>query len=171
MPHARNLFTPLVFLVAVTAPACLDFREETPEGPSQVVVPRTVSVTIEYTQLSGCVNVETPCEDEPVVFFASWMRQPLDGGPGQALVLTPDPRTYVWRGVATGVPVNYPPGRTDPYRVWVFDPHFREAPTQGGTGERMKVGGEVLNRFATDGLSFEPALVFIDEAGRGHNPF
>jgi hypothetical protein len=165
MSHARLFAVPIA--VALLAAGCLDFfKEETPEGPNEVVLPRTVSVTIEYTQPAGCVNVDTPCDDESVVFFASWMR------PDQAIVLTPDPRTFVWRGVGRGVPVNYPPRRDEPYRVWVFDPHFREAPTLGGTAERLKVGGEMMKRFATSpGVPFEAGLVFIDESGLGHSPF
>jgi hypothetical protein len=165
MSRARRLTAPLA--VALLATGCLDFlKEETPEGPSQPPLPRSVSVTIEYRQLAGCVNVDTPCDDESVVFFASWMR------PDQAIVLKPDPRTFVWTGVARDVPVNYPPRRDEPYRVWVFDPHFREAPTQGGTAERLKVGGEMMKRFATaPGVPFETGLVFIDESGLGHSPF
>jgi hypothetical protein len=165
MSRARRITAP--FAVALLAAGCLDFfKEVTPAGPPEVALPRTVSVTISYTQPAGCVNVATPCDDEPVVFFASWMRE------DQAVVLTADPRTFVWRGVATGVPVNYPPRRDEPYRVWVFDPHFREAPTLGGTGERLTVGRELLKRFATaPDVPFEAALVFIDESGLGHNPF
>ena len=134
-----------------------------PENAPDPNPPRTVSVTVEYRQPQGCLNVVTPC-DEPVIFFGSWMH------PVQEFRLTPDPGSYVWRGIARGVPVNYPP-HDQAHLVRIFDPFLREGPGGGVTAQRLKVGGEVLDKFDKPGGENESALVYIDESGIGHNPF
>jgi len=148
-------------LVALTA-ACYNFHKTGPEDAPTVSTPRFVSVTVEYRQPNGCVNTTTPC-DEPVVFFGSWMQ-----GPG--FQLTRDPGSFVWRGVAQAVPVNYPP-RDAPYQVRVFDPFMRESPAEGIQADRIKVGGEALTRTDGGGGREQHALVYIDENGVGHNPY
>jgi hypothetical protein len=156
---------PLLVGLLLLAPLAGCYWDEEP-GPATaptVTPPRNVTVTIEYRQPAGCVNVASPC-DEAVVFFASWMK--LDA----YIILQPDPGRYVWRGIAYNVPVNYPP-RDYPYLVRIFDPHLRETVTNGITGERLKVGGEALVHFDSPGTPKESALVFIDENGAGHNPF
>lgn len=120
-------------------------------------------MTVEYRQPQGCLNVATPC-DEPVIFFGSWMH------PGQEFRLTPDPGSYVWRGTARGVPVNYPP-RDQGHLVRIFDPFLREGPGSGVTAQRLWVGGERLDRFDKPGGEDESAIVFIDANGVGHDPF
>jgi hypothetical protein len=122
-----------------------------------------VSVTVEYRQPQGCLNVVTTC-DEPVVFFGSWMH------PGQEFQLINEPGSYIWRGTARGVPVNYPP-REQPYLVRIFDPFLREGPGGGVTAQRLVVGGELLHNFDKPGGHDESALVYIDPSGTGHNPF
>jgi hypothetical protein len=134
-----------------------------PDNAPEVNPPRTVSVTVEYRQPQGCVNVATPC-NEAVVFFGSWMH------PGQEFQLTLDSGSYVWRGTARGVPVNYPP-RDQAHLVRIFDPHLREGPGGGVTAQRLKVGGELLDKFDSPGGENESALVYIDENGFGHDPF
>jgi hypothetical protein len=153
------------FLLAAAglAVACYDFHLEGPEDPSPVTVPRLVTVAIEYRQPRGCINESTPCQ-EPVVFFGSWMR---DGG---EFALTPVPGTFVWRGTARGVPVNFPPV-DQPYLVRVFDPFLRESPTGGVTAERLWIGRELVTRFDSPGGPEESGLVYIDDNGLGHNPF
>jgi hypothetical protein len=153
----------LLVLSGLLGAGCYDFHPNGPEDPAPVVVPRTVSITIEYRQPNGCINVSTPCA-EPVVFFGSWMK------PGGEILLTPDPYTFVWRGVATGVPVNFPP-KDQPYYVRVFDPFLREGPGGGVTAQRLIVGGELLKRFDSAGSDRESGLVYVDESGQGHSPF
>jgi hypothetical protein len=142
---------------------CYDFHLTGPEDPSPVSPPRLVSVTIEYRQPNGCVNSAGRCTD-PVVFFASWM------GPGDAFALTADPGGFIWRGAARGVPVNFPP-RDDPHAVRVYDPHIRDNPSGGVTGERLRIGGQILSVFDSPGTARESGLVYVDENGQGHNPF
>jgi hypothetical protein len=134
-----------------------------PDNAPEVVGPREVSVTVTYRQPQGCLNVATPC-DEPVIFFGSWMH------PGQEFRLTPDPNSYIWRGIARNVPVNYPP-KDQPHLVRIYDPFLREGPGSGVTAQRLWVGGELLDEFDKPGGVDESALVFIDDSGTGHNPF
>jgi len=156
-PAARLL------VAAVLASGCYDFHLEGPEDPSPVPIVRLVSVSVEYRQPRGCINTATPC-DEPVVFFGSWMRD------GAEFALTPVPGTFLWRGTARGVPVNFPP-KGEPYLVRVFDPFLRESPTGGVSAERLNVGREFLVRFDSPGGPRESGLVYIDENGFGHSPF
>jgi hypothetical protein len=141
---------------------CYNFHKTGPEDAPTLSTPRLVSVSVEYRQPNGCVNVASPC-DEPVVFFGSWMQ-----GPG--FQLTRDAGSFVWRGTAHGVPVNYPP-RDAPYQVRVFDPFMRESPAEGIQADRIKVGGEALTRLDGGGGREQHALVYIDENGVGHNPY
>jgi len=151
----------LLSVVAITA--CHDLRLIKPDDPPPVSPPQLVSVTIEYRQLNGCYDPSGPCNDK-VIFFGSWMR------PGTEFALTPDPGNFVWRGVAQGVPVNFPP-RDFPYSVRIFDPYLRASSSIGFTAERLKVGGESLTVIDSIGGPDENGLVYIDENGRGHNPF
>jgi hypothetical protein len=144
--------------------ACYDFHLEGPEDPAPVTTPRLVTVSVEYRQPRGCINESSSTCQEPVVFFGSWMRD------GAEFALTPVPGTFVWRGVARNVPVNYPP-KDQPYLVRVFDPFLRDSPTGGISGERLRVGNELLVKFDSAGGPEESALVFIDENGFGHNPY
>jgi hypothetical protein len=150
-------------LAALLGSACYDFHLFGPEDPAPVPTPPLVAVTIEYRQPNGCINDTTPCGG-PVVFFGSWMRG------GAEFPLTPDAGNHVWRGVALGVPANYPP-RDEPYAVRVFDPYLRESLTEGMTAERLRVGGELITNIDRQGGRNEAGLVYIDLEGRGHNAF
>ena len=150
----------LLFAVLLGA-ACDDLRIEGPQDPAAVLPPRLVSVTIEYLQPNECVEGSPRCDD-PVVFFGSWMQE------GQEFLLRPEPGRFVWRGVATGVPVNFPP-RGAPHAVRVYDPHMVGSPTQGVTAERLKVGGEGNLRRDNPGGTREVGLIYIDENGQGRN--
>ena len=153
----------MTVLLAGTAFACYDFHLSGPEDPAPLQVPAVVSVTVEYRQPNGCLNLASPC-DEPVVFFGSWMR------PGGEFRLTRDPGSFVWRGVAHGVPVNFPP-RDQPYSVRVNDPFLRETCTEGFQAERIRLGGEALIRYEGGGCRDQAALAFVDDNGRGRNPY
>lgn len=157
----RSRFLPP--LLAILLAGCYDFHLTGPEDAAEVVPPGFVSVTIEYRQPNGCLNGASPCE-EPVVFYGSWMAK------GAEFQLARDPGTFVWRGVARGVPVNYPP-RDAPYSVRVFDPHLRETCTAGFQAERIRLGGEALSKFEGGGCADQAALAYVDDNGYGHNPY
>ena len=143
---------------------CNAFKQTVPDDAPEVHPPRVVSVTVQYRQPQGCLNVATPC-NEPVIFFGSWMH------PGQEFQLTPDPAgNFIWRGTARNVPVNFPP-IDQAYLVRIFDPHLREGPGGGVTAQRLWVGGQLLNKFDSPGGENESAMVYIDDNGTGHNPF
>lgn len=144
-------------------PGCYDFHLEGPEDPPADVVPRTVSVSIQYRQPASCQNEAARCDD-PVTFYGSWMRE------GNEFSLTPDANSHVFRGTALVVPVNYPP-RDQPYSVRVYDPYLVRSSSGGFTAKRLVVGGEALTRIESAGSRQERALIFIDENGMGHNPF
>jgi hypothetical protein len=152
-----------VALAAAALGGCYDFHLTGPEDPPADSPPHLVSVTIEYRQPNGCINSRTNCDDQ-VVFFASWMR------PGDEFALRRDPGGLVWRGVATGVPVNFPP-RDVPHAVRVFDPHILDHPTGGLTAERLRVGGQILTVIEAPGTVEESGLIYIDENGQGRTPF
>jgi hypothetical protein len=159
------LTRPLV-LASIVAAAflwCYDFHLTGPEDAAVISPPQLVSVTIEYRQPAGCVNSTGRCDDL-VVFFGSWMQ------PGREFFLARDGDTYVWRGRATNVPVNYPP-RDEGYEVRIYDPHLVDTPTGGFTAERLRVGGESLTRIDRAGGPEEHARVFVDANGQGHNAF
>jgi hypothetical protein len=157
----RPLRTWLTLLALVSA-SCYDFHITGPEDAPAVATPGMVSVTVEYRQPNGCLG-GAAC-DEPVVFFGSWMR------PGGEFRLSRDPGTFVWRGVAYEVPVNYPP-RDDPYSVRVYDPFLRESCSEGFSAERIRLGGEALVRFDGGGCRDQVALAYVDDNGRGRNPY
>jgi len=149
--------------LALAVGGCYDFHPTSPEDPDPVPFPTVVSVTIQYTQPNGCVATAGSCSD-PVIFFASWMRT------GGEIQLDPVGQSHVWRGVASGVPVNFPPGGS-PYSVRIYDPFLQDGPGVRYTGHGLTVGGELLTRFDKPGARDEGALVYVDEIGHGHNPF
>ena len=159
----RSLPAALVAAAALAALSCNAFRRTGPDAAPSVAPPRTVSVTVEYTQVVECIEGSPRCADN-VVFFGSWMQ------PGEEFFLTKEPGRYVWRGTAPRVPVNFPP-RGDPYLVRIFDPHIVATSTGGITAERLKVGGELLTDFFSSGNPDESGLIYIDDNGMGHTPF
>jgi hypothetical protein len=163
MPRPRR-FGLAAALAALTSTGCYDFHLAGPEDPPDLVTPRLVTVRVEYRQVPGCAGGGR-CDDK-VVFFGSWMR------PGTEFALTPEPGNYVWRGVAYGVPVNYPPKENpEPYKVRIYDPHLLATPSEGFTAERMVVGGEALWKIEESGRPEVHALVYIDDDGFGHNAY
>lgn len=145
--------------------ACDELRIDGPTDPEPFAPPRLVAVTLEYRQPQECVAGSPAefCEDD-VLFFSSWMRT------GQYIRLVREPGRFIWRGTATGVPVNFPP-RDQPHAVVVYDPHMAGAPTGGVSAERLKVGGELITRFDSPGGPRESGLIYIDQNGQGHSPF
>lgn len=166
MPAPRLAPAGAVMLLALTALACYDFRVPGPEDPSPVNLPRTVSVTVQYRQPNGCLNVDTARCDDDVVFFATWMR------PGAEFRLTPDPAgTFTWTGTALGVPVNFPP-RDAAYEVRIFDPRLQDIPgATRYTAQRLTVGGQVVTRIEQPSRLDEHGLIYIDDNGQGRSPF
>jgi hypothetical protein len=149
---------------ALLSGGCFDFHLAGPEDPPALSTPRLVTVRVEYRQVPGCAGGGR-CDDN-VVFFGSWMK------PGTEFFLTPEPGNYVWRGVAYGVPVNYPPHENpEPYQVRIYDPHLFATPTQGFTADRLVVGGESLWKIESPGGANVHALVYIDDDGVGHNAY
>jgi hypothetical protein len=142
---------------------CYDFHLQGPEDPPQDVVPRTVSVSIQYRQPNSCQNSSDHCGD-PVVFYGSWMRE------GNEFSLSGDVNSHVYRGTALVVPVNFPP-RDVPYTVRIYDPYLAHTSTGGFTAHRLVFGGETLTEITNSGSRQERAQVFVDENGFGHNPF
>jgi hypothetical protein len=163
MVRSSRRAAPVAVLFALAGTGC--FKGVGPEDPPPVTPPETVSVTIEYRQPPGCLNVPEQC-DNPVVFFASWMR------PGAEFELEADGQSFVHRGIAVRVPVNYPPQRDldFPYEVQVYDPHLRQTSSGGFAALRLKVGGETPTAFGELGTTREHAKLFIDASGFGHNP-
>jgi len=158
----------LAILLGVLLGACNAFRRTAgPDEAPPANPPRLVNVTLEYRQSQHCDNAPERCDD-PVVFFASWMRPPTNGNNG--ILLTRDPGGFVWRGRAFNVPANFPP-RDDPHAVRVVDPHLVWTATNGATAERLKVGGQVLTVFDSAGTPGESGLVYIDDNGQGRNPY
>jgi hypothetical protein len=160
----RPRFQAAAACLALAAAGCDRYHVEGPEGPEPFEPPRVVSVTVEYTQVHGCWEPGHPSCNDNVVFFGNWMR------PGEAFFLRPEPGRFVWRGVASGVPVNYPP-RAEPHLVYVYDPYLAASPTGGVTAARLKIGGESLVRIDDPGTGREMARVYVDGNGRGHNPY
>jgi len=149
--------------LATLVAGCWDFHPEVPEGPSPVPVARLVSVTVQYRQPFDCFNEPSLCSGR-VVFFGSWMQL------GGYVLLEPVAGTSIWTGVVPNVPVNYPPV-DEPYLVRIADPHLWETPTNGVTASRLLVGGQALTHFDFVGTPQESALLYVDDAGVGHNPF
>jgi hypothetical protein len=151
-------------LLAVLLPACYDFHLTGPEDAPTVSTPRLVSVSVEYRQPNGCLSAPSPACNDDVVFYASWMQK------GTEFRLTRDPGGFTWRGVAHGVAVNFPP-RDDPYEVRIFDPHLVGSCAEGFSADRIVVGGEALAKNNGEGCRGQAAFVFVDDNGRGHNPY
>jgi hypothetical protein len=151
-------------LVIACLPGCYDFHLTGPEDAPELNPPFTVSVTVEYRQPNGCLSAPSPACDQPVVFFASWMR------PGGEFTLRREAGSLVWRGTARAVPVNFPP-RDDPYEVRIYDPYLIETCAEGFSADRITLGGESLIRTNGHGCRDQAAFVFIDDNGRGHNPY
>jgi hypothetical protein len=160
-PARRRFFVPL--LACLAAASCNEFHQVGPEDPAELQPPSFVSVTVEYRQLNGCVNVVYGC-DAPVKFYGSWMQ------PGAEFELVRDPGSFVWRGTARGVPVNWPP-YDDPYEIRVHDPFLLEGENEGYVADRIRLGGEALVRFEGGGGPSQHALAYVDANGRGHNPY
>lgn len=153
----------LALLVFSAAASGCDFQPDPEAGPSAVPAPAVVNIRIEYRQPNGCANASAVACDNLVVFFGSWMHS------GQEIYLTADPGSYVWTGVASGVPVNWPPVE-EPHLVRVFDPHLVDTPTGGVTGARLLVGGQILTQYDSPGTPQESALLYVDDNGVGRNP-
>lgn len=161
MSFARRARAALVLLSLLT-PACFNFRVPGPEDPTPVSQPRLVTVTIEYRQPNGCVNVASSCSGPPR-FFGTWMRA------GGEFALTGDPGSHVWVGTAYAVPVNYPP-RDEPYEVRIYDPYLADDPTGGFTARRLTIGRESVSTLRDVGSRNEHGLIYVDDNGFGRNP-
>ena len=159
----RSLRRHLALLAVGMAAGGCDFQPDPPAGPSALAPSRSASVKVEYRQPNGCANQGTHCNDL-VVFFGSWMH------PGEEIYLAVVPGSHVWTGLASNVPVNWPPV-DEPHLVRVFDPHLVESPTGGVTGARLAVGGQVLTQYDSPGTPQESALVYVDDDGIGRNPY
>ena len=159
----RRLKLAAPLLVALHA-GCYDFHLTGPEDAPPVSTPRLVSVRVEYRQPNGCLSAPASACNDSVVFFGSWMQM------GAEFRLSRDPGTFTWRGVAHGVPVNYPP-RDDPYSVRIFDPYLIASCAEGYSADRITLGGEALFKTNGSGCRDQVAFVFVDDNGRGHNPF
>ena len=160
---ANRIQSAAALISALSLLSCNAFRRAGPQEADPVNPPAVVRVTIEYRQINECVAGSPRCDDD-VVFAASWAQS------GFTITLRPEPGRFVWRGTADTVPVNWPP-RDQPYLVRVYDPHIVGGPTQGFTADRLKIGGELVQRFLYPGTPDELGLVFIDANGQGHNPF
>jgi hypothetical protein len=159
----RQLVGRLVLvLLASAASSCLDFQQNPPTSPAPLRATRFVDVKVEYRQPTACENTGTAC-DNLVVFFGSWMK------PGEEIYLS-DVGGRVWDGVATHVPVNWPPA-DEPHLVRVFDPHLVNTPTGGVTAARLQVGGQAIYFFDSPGTPQESGLIYIDDDGVGRNPY
>ena len=151
-------------LAVALLPACYDFHLTGPEDAPTLSTPRLVSVMVEYRQPNGCLSAPSrDCEND-VLFYGSWML------PGTQFRLTRDAGRLTWRGVAHGVPVNFPP-RDDPYEVRIFDPYLVASCAQGFSADRITFGGEALFKNNGSGCQDQAAFVFVDDNGRGHNPY
>lgn len=145
---------------AATLAGC--FSIDVTEGPPETQPTRVVRVHIQYRQPEGCDNPEGTCS-ESVVFWGNWMI------PGMEFPLQRTPGTFVWSGIAEGVPVNYPPF-DQAWVVRVLDPHLRGTSSAGLAAQRLTVGGEFLTWVEDAFTPNEHALVYIDDAGTGHSP-
>jgi len=158
----RRLRRGVLVALAAALAGCYDFHKTVPVGPEPIPIPAEVSVTVQYVQPNGCIAAQR-CGDL-VVFFGSWMQ------PSGALPLTPDPSSHVWTGIATHVPVNFPPNG-QPYELRIYDPYLQDSPVVRYTGERLTFGGQLLTRIQEPGGHGEAALAYVDQNGQGHNPF
>jgi hypothetical protein len=149
-------------LLALGTFSCFDFQPDPPEGPTAVPGGRFTTVRVEYRQPAGCENAAAACGNL-VVFFGSWMR------PGQEIYLAATASNNLWTGVATNVPVNWPP-TDEPHYVRVFDPHLVNTSTGGVTAARLQVGGQVIYYYDQPGTPKESGLIYVDDNGVGRNP-
>lgn len=157
----RTRIAPVTILTSLLIAGCLEFRGVGPEDITPERPPRVVDVTIEYIQPPGCVNPNPAHCNNQVVFFGDWMRE------GAWFALTPDPQNFVYRGVAKGVPVNFPPHEYEPpYQVRVWDPHLARF-----SAYRLKVGGELMTKIISISETDEFGRVYIDENGFGRNVY
>ena len=147
--------------LALSLAAC-DFQPDPPAGPAPLPAGRFADVKIEYRQPNGCENSSTPC-DNPVVFFGSWMHR------DEEIALERVEGSFVWRGLARGVPVNWPPVES-PHLVRVFDPHLVDTPTGGVTAARLAFGGQIISQYDQPGTTQESGLVYVDDNGVGRTP-
>jgi hypothetical protein len=152
----------LALAAAFFLPSCNPFHQVGPEDPTPVVLPAVVDVAVEYWPVQPC-RTAIQCGD-PVVFYGSWMR------PGGQFDLQLVAATGVWRGVANGVPVNFPPVAAA-YEVHVYDPRLKSHGSKGATAITLIVGGEQLRQLADEGTPRARGGVYIDANGQGHNPF
>lgn len=158
MPRMARV-APATVLTALLATGCLEFRGVGPEDITPERPPRLVDVTIEYIQPPTC-EVSSRCNDS-VIFFGTWMRE------GAQFALTPDPGTWVHRGVAKGVPVNFPPHEYEiPHLVRVYDPHLGRY-----AAYNLKIGGELMTKIVSVSHTDEFGRVYVDENGFGHNVY
>lgn len=154
---------PLVLaLAAAVSVGCWDFQPDPDEGPTAVPLPRVATVRVEYRQPNDCFNEPPHCEDR-VVFFGSWMHG------GEEVLLTRASGNRQWTGIATNVPVNFPP-QDFPHLVRVFDPRLAITDTGGITAARLVIGGQVITQYLEPGTPNESGLIYVDDNGQGRNP-
>ena len=55
--------------------------------------------------------------------------------------------------------------------VRIYDPYLIESCAEGFSADRITLGGESLIRTNGHGCRDQAAFVFIDDNGRGHNPY
>jgi hypothetical protein len=149
-------------LAALVAAAGCDFQPDPEPGPTALTPGRFVTVGIEYRQPTGCANTSSECGSS-VVFFGSWMHS------GEEVYLSRVEGSFTWVGVATGVPVNWPP-TDEAHLVRVFDPHLVQTPTAGVTAARLSLGGQMVTEYESPGTPQEVGVVYIDDNGVGRNP-
>ena len=66
----RRRWSLAILAAVLLGGGCNAFRRTGPDDAPEFNPPRVVSVTVQYRQPQGCLNVATTC-DEPVVFFGS----------------------------------------------------------------------------------------------------
>jgi len=152
----------LPLLLALAATSCW-YDKNPPTSPSAVSAGRYASVKILYRQPANCANDSSQCIN-PVFFLGSWMKS------GEEVILSEVPGSLTWAGVATGVPVNWPP-TDEPHLVRVYDPHLAHTETGGVTAARLYVGGQIIYYYDQPGTPKESGLIYIDDNGVGHNPY
>jgi hypothetical protein len=151
-----------IVALSLALPSCLSLSG--PTSASQVPLPLTVSVTIEYIQPFFCANTTARRCRDGVGFSASWMTA------GNGLQMVPDPSNHVWRAVAVDVPVNFPPSG-QPYSVRVFDPYLEATPSQGFTVVNLTIGRQPIVDVANPGTPAVQGFLYVDANGFGHSPF
>jgi hypothetical protein len=157
----------LALAVAFAGTGC-DFQKDPVEGPSAVPPGRFVTIKVEYRQPAGCQNSIGTC-DGPVVFFGSWMKPRSSTYAGDQVQLEAQFGPNFWTGVASNVPVNWPPNDF-PHYVRVYDPHLQDTPSGGVTAARLLVGGQAITEYDQPGTPLESGLIYIDDNGVGRSP-